>query len=68
MDYEETLYLLSIAADALQPGLHPLLAKRNLRRINFQRHQYFMLYRINGHVAEVVTVAHFKEDLKNVLR
>ena len=66
-DYDETRELLSKSAGSLRVGDHPLMRERELRRINFIRHDYFLVYHIEGDEAEIVAVGHFDEDLKNVI-
>ena len=67
-DYDETLEILSKSAGSLKIGDHPLMKSRGLRRINFVRHNYFLVYYIEGDEAVIVAVGHFDEDLKNVIR
>ena len=43
------------------------MRERELRRISFIRHDYFLVYHIKGDEAEIVAVGHFDEDLKNVI-
>ena len=66
-DYDETRELLSKSAGSLRVGDHPLMRERELHRINFIRHDYFLVYHIEGDEAEIVAVGHFDEDLKNVI-
>lgn len=66
-DFDETVDELSLVAGKLQVGTSKIMKMRNLRRINFRRHDYFMIYRINGNDAEIIAVAHFKEDLHRIL-
>ncbi len=66
-DYDETRELLSKSAGSLRVGDHPLMRERELRRINFIRHDYFLVYHIEGDEAEIVAVGHFDEDLKNII-
>ena len=67
-DYDETLEILSKSAGSLKIGEHPLMKSRGLRRINFVRHNYFLVYYNEGDEAIIVAVGHFDEDLKNVIR
>ena len=43
------------------------LKERNLRRINFKRHNYFMLFRKEDDKAVVVEIFHGLEDYENKL-
>lgn len=66
-DYDETRELLSKSAGSLRIGDHSLMKARHLSRINFIRHDYFMVYHIEGDEAEIIAVGHFDEDSKNVI-
>ena len=68
VDYDETREVLARSAGALRVGEHPLMKERNLRRINFLRHDYFMVYCVEGDEAIIIAVGHFDEDLQNVIR
>lgn len=61
-DYRETKKSLAIVANSLPEPTNKKLRKRGLKRINFQRHDYFMLYRINGDVVEITNMFHTRED------
>ena len=67
VDYDETRELLSKSAGALRIGSHPLMKERGLRRINFVRHDYFMVFFVEASEAVIVAVGHFDEDLGNVI-
>ena len=56
-DYDETRELLSKSAGSLRVGEHPLMKERELRRINFIRHDYFLVYHIEGDEAERLIAA-----------
>lgn len=43
------------------------LRDRGLKQIFFDKHDYVMLYRINGDVAEVAKIFHTSEDYQNKL-
>ena len=66
-DFEATVNTISIIGDRIPIGIHPIMRKRALRRINFQSHQFCLIYRLQGNEAQVVCLAHFKEDLNRVL-
>ena len=67
-DFEATLQKVSLLGDRIPIGEHPVMHKRALRRINFQRHRYCLIYRIKDDIVQIVRVAHFLEDLDNVLK
>ncbi|MCD7761805.1 MAG: type II toxin-antitoxin system RelE/ParE family toxin [Lachnospiraceae bacterium] len=65
-DARETQKTLSEVAASLQYCSHPELRKREIRVIMFRRHQYVMLYRIEGNIAFIEAVYHQKQDYENV--
>ena len=67
-DYEETKAIVSRMGDRMAIGTHPIMQKRKLRRVNFQRHQYYLIYRVKGDVCQIVRIGHSDEDLDKVLR
>ena len=50
-DYDETISTLSTVAGSLKMCESPNLRVRNLRRINFLHHNYFLLYQLEGDTA-----------------
>ena len=66
-DYDDTIAKLSIVAGSLKPCQSPKMKERNLRRINFLRHNYFMLYLVEGQTAYVTNIFHDLEDADNKL-
>ena len=67
-DYDQTIDALSSVAGSLKLCDSPNMKKRNLRRINFLHHNYFMLYRFDGQTAFVTNIFHGLEDADNKLR
>lgn len=65
-DARETREALSKVASSLRYCEHPELRKREIRAIFFRRHQYVMLYRIEGTIVFVEAVYHQKQDYENV--
>ena len=47
-DYDETLDELERVAGSLKLVNNPKLARLGYRRINFKRHRYYFLYRVEG--------------------
>lgn len=66
-DYIETRKSLETIAGSLQDPPDENLRKRNLKRINFQRHNYFLLFRINDDTVEIATMFHGSEDYSDKL-
>ena len=66
-DFEATIAAVALMGDRIPIGTHPIMRKRGLRRMNFRKHRFYVLYRIHGDVAQVVRVAHFLEDPNKVL-
>ena len=54
--------------DRVPIGVHPIMRRRALRRVNFRSHQYYLIYRLTGNAAQVVCVAHFPEGPDRVLQ
>ncbi len=64
-DYDETIDSLSRVAGSLKYCENPNLKKDGYKRINFQRHRYFMLFRIEENNAIVDNIFHDLEDFEN---
>ena len=67
-DFEATVERISQMGDRVPIGTHPIMRKRNLRRMNFLKHDYFVIYRVRGDVAEIVRIGHSLENLEKVLK
>ena len=67
-DYGETLEKLRLGAGRLKIGDHPLMQARGIRRWNFLKHDYFMLYTVREDLAIILAVAHFRKDIGNILK
>ena len=67
-DFEETKQNLANIAGSLQPCDNPHLNALGYRKIHFQRHRYFMLYRIEEDLAIVDNVFHELQDYENKIR
>ena len=67
-DYDETLDELERVAGSLKTVDNPRLAKLGYRRINFKRHRYYFLYRVEGGTAIVDAMYHELQDPNNVMR
>ena len=67
-DFEETKNILSQTASAIKLCDDKDLRARGYRRINFQFHRYFMLYRIIDNQAIVDDIFHELQDYKNWMK
>ena len=68
IDFRETRTKLKTVAASLQDPESEVLKQRGLKRINFQRHNYFLLFRIVDDRVYVTNVFHFLEDYENKLK
>ena len=66
-DFEETVEALSAFADSVQTSTNELLRSRSIKRINFRRHKYFLLFTINSNQVIVVAIGHELQDTNNVI-
>lgn len=65
-DAMETQDQLSKVAQSLPLCQHPLLKRNGYHAINFLRHRYLMLYRIEGQCVYVDAVYHHLQDYGNI--
>ena len=61
-DFEDTIKKLKYVASSLNVCDNPRLQSLGYRRINFQQHRYFMLYRIENDVVYVDDIFHELQD------
>lgn len=66
-DFTETRTILADVAESLAKPESEELLKRGLKRINFQRHNYFCLYKIEDDKAIITNIFHGREDFENKL-
>ena len=64
-DFEDTVELLKHVAGSLKTCDNPRLQSLGYHRINFQKHRYFMLYRIEDDVVYVDDIFHELQDYEN---
>ena len=64
-DFEDTIELLKHVAESLKTCDNPRLQSLGYHRINFQKHRYFMLYRIEDDVIYVDDIFHELQDYEN---
>lgn len=62
-DFEDTIKKLKYVASSLNVCDNPRLQSLGYRRINFQQHRYFMLYRIENDVVYVDDIFHELQDV-----
>ncbi|MBR3504017.1 MAG: hypothetical protein IKO07_07205 [Clostridia bacterium] len=53
---------LSIIAGSVKEPEDAELIRRGLKRMNFERHEYFMLYKVDDDEAKITNVFHFREN------
>lgn len=61
-DLKKTKEKLSFVAGSLALCNHPILAKYGYRKIMFQKHQFYMLYRIDGNTVVVDGMYHSRQS------
>lgn len=66
-DFEETKNILADVATSLKYCENPKLKKLGYRRINFQKHSYFMLYRTITDMVIIDNIFHDLQDYENYL-
>lgn len=64
-DYDATIDELSVVAGSLKYCENEKLKTRGYKRINFKKHSYFMLYRLENDVVYVDHIYHFLQDYEN---
>ena len=64
-DFKDTIKKLKNVASSLKVCDNPHLQSLGYRRINFQQHRYFMLYRIENDVVYVDGIFHELQDYEN---
>lgn len=67
-DYKLTRKTLGDAAETIREPDRNELRKRELKRINFRAHNYFMLFRIRDNRVEITNIFHGSEDFENKLK
>ncbi len=64
-DFDETIESLSRVAGSLSFCENPNLKQEGYKRINFPKHHYFLLFRVEGKYAIVDNIFHELEDFEN---
>lgn len=68
LDFRETRKTLELVAGSIHEPESEALRKRGLKRINLLKHDYFLLYKIEGSKAYVTNMFHSLEDYERKLR
>lgn len=68
LDYDETILELAGIAGSLKLCDNKKLKERGYRRYNFQRHRYFLLYRIEADIVYVDHIYHFLQDIDSRIK
>lgn len=66
-DYDETIIVLSKVAGSLKLLDDPELAAEGYRKIRLRRHNYYLLYRLDGDLAVVDRMFHDLQDLDKAM-
>ncbi|MBQ6502915.1 MAG: type II toxin-antitoxin system RelE/ParE family toxin [Flexilinea sp.] len=64
-DFDKTLKTLSNIAGSLRDPDSEVLKTRNLKRLNFRSHDYFLLFCIEEDIVIVTNIFHGYEDFEN---
>ena len=67
-DFEATKEELSIVAESIKLSDNPNLKEAGYRRINFLKHRYFMMYRLEGHTAVIDNIFHELQDYEKKMK
>ena len=67
-DCKQTRKALEDVAGTIREPEREKLRERDLKRINFRTHNYFMLFRIRDDRVEITNILHGSEDFENKLR
>ena len=67
-DYVASRKRLAITAESLDEPESEKLRLRGLKRKNLEKHNYFMLFRIEGDTVVITNIFHSREDFENKLR
>lgn len=68
LDYLNTIKTLSHIAGSIRISDNKLLQERNLKRLNFQKHDYYLLFKIEDNIVKVTNIFHGREDVDEKLK
>lgn len=66
-DAKATKKKLSVIADTLKVCDNPVLARHGYRKINFEKHRFLMIYRIQGNQVLIDGMFHELQDYDGIL-
>ena len=66
-DFHETLGVLANIAGSVRDPESEMLNTRKLKRLNFRRHNYFLLFSVENDIVTVTNIFHFLEDFEKKL-
>lgn len=67
-DFRQTVKELAVVAGSMKLLDDLELAERGYRKLNFQKHNYLMVYRIEDNTTIVDAIFHTLQDYENALR
>lgn len=67
-DFEQTKQILSRVAGSLKLCVNPKLKEMGYRKIKFQTHRYFLLYRVIDDKAIIDKIFHELQDYENIMK
>ncbi len=67
-DAKETKRKLTYLAESIKLCDEPELAKRGYRIIFFKKHNYFMLYRVDGNIVYIDAIFHGLQNYQNLFK
>ena len=66
-DYRKTKKRLADVAGMIKESDNEKIRARDLKRLNFDKHNYFLFFRVKNNTAEIVAIFHSLEDFENKL-
>ena len=66
-DYRKTRLTLEDIAGSIREPDSEILKRRNLKRLNFRKMDYFLLFKVEGNTAIITNIFHASEDFENKL-
>ena len=67
-DFEKTKQILSVVAGSLNYCANSQLKRLGYKRLNFQHHRYFMLFRLVNNLAIVDNIFHELQDYESFIK
>ena len=66
--FEKTIQILSVVAGSLNYCANSQLKRLGYKRLNFQHHRYFMLFRLVNNLAIVDNIFHELQDYESFIK